>query len=569
MAKHITLSAHNSDVLMDWFTNLFFGTGIAHSIFVMTLAIALGLFLSEKLKFKGITLGITWILFSAIAFSHFGMHLDPLVESFAKDFGLILFVYSIGLQVGPSFFSSFGKGGLKLNMLALGIVLLGCVTAWLIHFVSGEDIAVMTGVLFGAVTNTPGLGAAQQAYQDITGVSNPDIANGYAMAYPLGVVGVLLSLMLIRWIFRIKMENEEEQVAKEKGEEQQIEHFDIALTNPQVEGLRVRDLKQLTHVTILVTRLLNSEGSEVMPDANTVLHVGDKVRFVVDKKDERTAMLLGEMAQVEWEKEEKNAHLVSRHIVVSKPKVNGKRIRDMKVRDALKITITRVRRAGIELLATPELILQLGDRLTVVGEQEAVDKVAQVFGNASKKLDAPNLASLFIGIVLGVLLGSLPIMLPGLSQPFKLGLAGGSLIVSILIGAFGTKYHLVTYTTTSANLMIREIGIALFLAAVGFGAGKTFVPTLMGGGYVWIGYGVLITMIPLLIIGIVARKWMKLDYFTLMGLIAGSTTNPPALAYATSQSSQNDRAAVAYSTVYPLTMFLRVLTGQMMILFFL
>ncbi len=554
---------------MDWFTNLFFGTGIAHSIFVMTLAIALGLFLSEKLKFKGITLGITWILFSAIAFSHFGMHLDPLVESFAKDFGLILFVYSIGLQVGPSFFSSFGKGGLKLNMLALGIVLLGCVTAWLIHFVSGEDIAVMTGVLFGAVTNTPGLGAAQQAYQDITGVSNPDIANGYAMAYPLGVVGVLLSLMLIRWIFRIKMENEEEQVAKEKGEEQQIEHFDIALTNPQVEGLRVRDLKQLTHVTILVTRLLNSEGSEVMPDANTVLHVGDKVRFVVDKKDERTAMLLGEMAQVEWEKEEKNAHLVSRHIVVSKPKVNGKRIRDMKVRDALKITITRVRRAGIELLATPELILQLGDRLTVVGEQEAVDKVAQVFGNASKKLDAPNLASLFIGIVLGVLLGSLPIMLPGLSQPFKLGLAGGSLIVSILIGAFGTKYHLVTYTTTSANLMIREIGIALFLAAVGFGAGKTFVPTLMGGGYVWIGYGVLITMIPLLIIGIVARKWMKLDYFTLMGLIAGSTTNPPALAYATSQSSQNDRAAVAYSTVYPLTMFLRVLTGQMMILFFL
>ncbi|MBR1877488.1 MAG: putative transporter [Paludibacteraceae bacterium] len=554
---------------MDWFSNLFFGTGIAHSIFVMTLAIALGLFLSEKLKIKGITLGITWILFSAIAFSHFGMHLDPLVESFAKDFGLILFVYSIGLQVGPSFFSSFGKGGIKLNMLALGIVLLGCVTAWLIHFISGEDIAVMTGVLFGAVTNTPGLGAAQQAYQDITGVSNPDIASGYAMAYPLGVVGILLSMMLIRWIFRIKMENEEEQVAKEKGEDQQIEHFDIKLTNPQVEGLRVRDIKQLTHVTILVTRLLNSEGNEVMPDANTALHVGDVVRFVVDKKDERTAMLLGEMTQVEWEKEEKNVHLVSRHIIVSKPKVNGKLIREMKVRDALKITITRVRRAGIELLATPDLRLQLGDRLTVVGEQEAVDKVAQVFGNATKKLDAPNLASLFIGIVLGVLLGSLPIMLPGLSQPFKLGLAGGSLIVSILIGAFGTRYHLVTYTTTSANLMIREIGIALFLAAVGFGAGATFVDTLLDGGYVWIGYGVIITLLPLLLIGIAARKWMKLDYFTLMGLIAGSTTDPPALAYATSQSSQNDRAAVAYSTVYPLTMFLRVLTGQMMILFFL
>lgn len=554
---------------MDWFTNLFFGTGIAHSIFVMTLAIALGLFLSEKLKFKGITLGITWILFCAIAFSHFGMHLDPLVESFAKDFGLILFVYSIGLQVGPSFFSSFGKGGLKLNMWAVGIVFLGCLTALAIHWISGEDVAVMTGVLFGAVTNTPGLGAAQQAYQDITGLSNPDIASGYAMAYPLGVVGILVSMMLIRWIFRVKMEKEEAQVAAEKGEEQQIVHFDMTLTNPQIEGLRVRDLKLLTHVMIVVSRVLGKDGAEIMPDAETVLHVGDKVRFVVDQKDERTVLLLGELTDVAWEEKEKNVHLVSRHIVVSKPKVNGKLIRELKVREALHITITRVRRAGIELLATSDLRLQLGDRLTVVGEKEAVDKVAQVFGNASKKLDAPNLASLFIGIVLGVTLGSLPIMLPGLSQPFKLGLAGGSLIVSILIGAFGTKYHMVTYTTTSANLMIREIGIALFLAAVGFGAGKTFIPTLLGGGYVWIGYGVIITLLPLLLIGFAARKWGKLDYFTLMGLIAGSTTDPPALAYATSQSSQNDRAAVAYSTVYPLTMFLRVLTGQLMILLFL
>ncbi|MBQ7697502.1 MAG: putative transporter [Paludibacteraceae bacterium] len=551
---------------MDWFANLFFGTGVAHSIFVMTLAIALGLFLSEKLKFKSITLGITWILFCAIAFSHFGMHIDPLVESFAKDFGLILFVYSIGLQVGPSFFSSFDKGGLRLNLLSIGVVLIGCLTAWLIHIVSGEDIAVMTGVLFGAVTNTPGLGAAQQAYQDITGIANPDIANAYAMAYPLGVVGVLLSMMLLRRVFRIKMEKEEQQVAAEKGEEPQVEYFDIRLTNPRVEGLRVREIKLLTHVNILVTRLLNSEGNEVMPNADTVLHQGDKVRFVIDKKDEETALLLGELTQVEWEEKEKNIHLVSCHIIVSKPNVNGKLIRDLKLRNDLKITITRVRRAGIELLATPDLRLQLGDRLTVVGEQEAVNKVAQVFGNATKRLDAPNLASLFIGIGLGVLLGSLPIMLPGLSQPFKLGLAGGSLIVSILIGAFGTRYHLVTYTTTSANLMIREIGIALFLAAVGFGAGKTFVPTLLDGGYVWIGYGVIITLLPLLLIGFVARRWLKLDYFTLMGLIAGSSTNPPALAYATSQSTLNDRAAVAYSTVYPLTMFLRVLTGQLMIL---
>ena len=554
---------------MDWFSNLFFGTGIAHSIFVLALAIAVGIFLGAKLKVKGITLGITWILFCAIACSHFGMTLDPLVESFAKDLGLILFVYSIGLQVGPGFFSSFGKGGLQLNMLAVGIVLLGCLTAIAIHYIFHVETPVITGVLFGAVTNTPGLGAAQQTFTDLTGMSEPNIASGYAMAYPLGVVGIIFSLLLLRWIFRIKLEKEEEQVQAEKGEEKQVEHLDLRLTNPQVEGIRVRDLSLLTHVTILVSRLIDKDGNEFMPDADTILHVGDRVRFVTDSVNEKTAMLLGEAVEIKWEAEEKDVHLVSSHIVITKPKINGKKICDMKVREAYKITITRVRRAGIELLATPDLILQMGDRLTVVGEKEAVDKIAKAFGNSTKKLDAPNLASLFFGIILGVALGSLPIALPGLSQPFKLGLAGGSLIVAILMGAFGTKYRLVTYTTTSANLMIREIGIALFLAAVGFGAGKSFIPTLVGGGYVWIGYGVLITLIPLLIIGIVARQWLKLDYFTLMGLIAGSTTDPPALAYATSQSSVNDRAAVAYSTVYPLTMFLRVLTGQLMILLFL
>ena len=554
---------------MDWLSNLFFGTGIAHSIFVLALAIAIGIFLGAKLKFKGITLGITWILFCAIACSHFGMTLDPLVESFAKDLGLILFVYSIGLQVGPGFFSSFGKGGLRLNMLAAGIVLLGCVTAYVIHLISGTDIATMTGVLFGAVTNTPGLGAAQQTFQDLTGIANPDIASGYAMAYPLGVVGILFSLLVLRWIFRVQLDKEEEQVKAEKGEEQQVASFDMKLTNPQIEGIRVRDLKLLTHVNLVVSRLLDIHGVESMPDADTILHVGDRVRFVGDAKNERTIMLLGEKTEVAWDEKEKNMHLISRHIVVTKSKMNGRRIGDLKVRAAYQITITRIRRAGIELLATPDLILQLGDRLTVVGEQEAVDKVAQVFGNSTKKLDAPNLASLFFGIILGVALGSIPFALPGLSQPFKLGIAGGTLIIAILMGAFGTKWHLVTYTTSSANLMIREIGISLFLAAVGFGAGGSFVETLLDGGYVWIGYGVIITLLPLLLIGFIARKGYKLDYFTLMGLIAGSTTDPPALAYATSQSSANDRAAVAYSTVYPLTMFLRVLTGQLMILLFL
>ena len=552
---------------MDWFINLFIGSGIAHSICVLSLAITIGIFLGHKLKFKGITLGITWILFCAIACSHFGMRLNKDVLDFAKDLGLILFVYSIGLQVGPSFFSSFRKGGLSLNMLALSIVLLGCITAFVIHLISGEPVEVMTGVLFGAVTNTPGLGAAQEAFAG-TGADASILASGYAMAYPLGVVGILVSLLLIRWIFRIKLDKEEEKVSAEKGDVQQLQRFDIELMTPQMEGVRVRDLKSLTHVDLIASRVLTQDGTEYMPDADSVLHVGDKVRFVGDAKDERTVLLLGPKPEVKWEEKEKDVHLVNRHIIVTNSKLNGKRISDLKIREAYQVTITRIRRAGIELLATPELRLQMGDRLTVVGDQAIVEKMATKFGNSTKKLDAPNLATLFLGIILGITLGSLPIAIPGLSQGFKLGIAGGSLIIAILIGAFGPKFHLVTYTTSSANLMIREIGISLFLAAVGFGAGEKFVDVLLNGGYVWIGYGVLITMIPLLLVGFVGRKWMKLDYFTLMGLIAGSTTDPPALAYATSQSSNNDRAAVAYSTVYPLTMFLRVLTGQLMIILF-
>ena len=553
---------------MNWMTNLFFGTGVPHSIFILTIAIACGIYLSHRLKFKGITLGITWILFCAIAMSHFGMHLDPVVETFAKDFGLILFVYSIGLQVGPSFFSSFGQGGLKLNLLAMSIIFLGCVTAYVIHLISGEDIATMTGILFGAVTNTPGLGAAQQAFSDITGELNPNIASGYAMAYPLGVVGIITAILAMRWFFRIRLDKEEERVLAESETQKEIEYIDILLTNPQVEGAYIRDLSQLCHMNLIVSRLIRPDGEDELPDVDTVLHVGDRIRVVVDKENEPSVLLLGMETSLPTD-HKAQAHLVSRHVIVTKPELNGKRIGDLNVRATYHVSITRIRRAGIELLATRELYLQLGDRITVVGEERAVDKVERLFGNSTKRLDIPNLASIFLGLALGVAAGMLPIMLPGLSQPFKLGIAGGSLIIAILMSCFGPKMHIITYTTSSANLMIREIGIAIFLAAVGFGAGKTFVPTLLDGGYVWIGYGVLITLLPLLIVGVVARLWLKLDYFTLMGLIAGSTTDPPALAYATTVSSANDRAAVAYSTVYPLTMFLRVLTGQLMILLFL
>ena len=553
---------------MAWLNSLFFGTGVPHSIFILTLAIAGGISLSHHLKFKGITLGITWILFCAIAMSHFGMHLDPMVETFAKDFGLILFVYSIGLQVGPSFFSSFGKGGIKLNMLALSIVLLGCVTAYVISLLSGVDIATMTGVLFGAVTNTPGLGAAQQAFADITGNANPNIASGYAMAYPLGVVGIIAVILAMRWFFRIKLDKEEARVAAESEVQKEVQYMDILLTNPQVEGAHIRDLSQLVHMNLIVSRLLRPDGEDELPDVDTVLHVGDRIRVVVDKENEKSVLLLGMETSLPTD-HKAHAHLVSRHVIVTKNELNGKRIGDLNVRATYHVSITRIRRAGVELLATRDLYLQLGDRITVVGEERAVDKVGQLFGNSTKRLDIPNLASIFLGIALGVLAGVVPIMLPGLAQPFKLGIAGGSLIIAILMSCFGPKLHIITYTTSSANLMIREIGIAMFLAAVGFGAGKTFIPTLLDGGYMWIGYGVIITLLPLLVVGTIARLWLKLDYFTLMGLIAGSTTDPPALAYATTVSSANDRAAVAYSTVYPLTMFLRVLTGQLMILLFL
>ena len=553
---------------MNWLNGLFFGSGVPHSIFILTVAIACGIYLSHRLKFKGITLGITWILFCAIAMSHFGMHIDPVVETFAKDFGLILFVYSIGLQVGPSFFSSFGQGGIKLNLLAVSIVFLSCVTAYLIHLLSGEDIATMTGVLFGAVTNTPGLGAAQQAFTDMTGEVNPNIASGYAMAYPLGVVGIIMSILAMRWIFKIKIEKEEERLAAESSAQKEVEYIDILLVNPQVEGAHIRDLSQLCHMNLIVSRLIRPNGEDELPDVDTVLHVGDRIRVVVDKENEKSVLLLGMETSLPTD-HKAQAHLVSRHVIVTKPELNGKRIGDLNVRATYHVSITRIRRAGIELLATRDLYLQLGDRITVVGEERAVDKVEKLFGNSSKRLDTPNLASIFLGLALGVAAGLLPIALPGLAQPFKLGIAGGSLIVAILMSCFGPKMHIVTYTTSSANLMIREIGIAMFLAAVGFGAGKTFIPTLLDGGYVWIGYGVIITLLPLLLVGVVARLWLKLDYFSLMGLLAGSTTNPPALAYATTVSSVNDRAAVAYSTVYPLTMFLRVLTGQLMILLFL
>ena len=555
---------------MEFLSNLFIQPSIVQSIVVLTLTIFLGLWLGEHAKIKSFSLGVTWILFVGIILSHFGLRVMPEVAGFAKDFGLILFVYSIGLQVGPSFFSSFGQGGLKLNGFAAAIVVLGVLVTILISVISGQDLPTMVGVMSGAITNTPSLGAAEQAFTDISGSAHPSIATGYAVAYPLGVLGIIFSLLLIKWLFRIKTDKDSAEVrARNAANNKEPLLCDVLINNPQINGLTIQQIHHMLNIPFVVSRIIRKDESEIVPQSDTMVNIGDTLRVLTDADHVQHLALIGAAKEhKKTETEHMASNLVAMKVVVTRPEWNGKQIRSLGVNNQYHVTITRINRAGINLIATSDLRLQLGDRMTVVGDKDDVQRVADLFGNELKKLDAPNLIPIFFGILLGVFFGTLPIALPGLSIPFKLGLAGGTLIVAILIGRFGPNYHMVTYATNSANRMIREIGLALFLAAVGLGAGANFVSTLMDGGWWWILYGVIITILPLLIIGFIARKWGKLDYFTLMGLMAGSTTDPPALAFATETSEGLDNANVAYATVYPLTMFLRVMAAQLLILFF-
>ncbi|MGN0187013.1 MAG: putative transporter [Paludibacteraceae bacterium] len=553
---------------MDFLKDLFFTPSITQSLFVLTLTIAGGIFLGAKLKIRNMSLGVTWILFCGILLSACGIRLIPEVESFAKDFGLVLFVYSIGLSVGPSFFSSLGRGGLRLNLVAVGVVLLTVCCTIAIHFITDEDMATLVGVMSGAVTNTPSLGAAQQTFNDMHGVVNSDIANGYAVAYPLGVVGIILSFMFLRLIFRINLRKEEEVLHQNENNGKEPVCVDLLISNNQIDGVAIAELNRLCHISLVVSRIIHADKTESVPAASTCLHIGDTIRVLTEKDDLPTLMLLGQVVenQPKTKLHTKSSNLVSRRIVVTKAEWNGQKIGKMNLTSQYRVTITRVNRAGIDLLARPNLHLQVGDRIVVVGETDDVQKVADIFGNELKRLDVPNLMPIFIGIALGVVLGTLPIAIPGVSHSFKLGLAGGSLIVALLIAYFGPYYKMVTFTTSSANMMLREIGISLFLAAVGLGAGASFVPSIVAGGYMWLVYGIIITLVPILIMEIVARKVLHLNYFTIMGLVAGATTDPPALAYATELAAGNDQASVAYATVYPLTMFLRVLVAQLMIL---
>ena len=557
---------------MNWINDLLWGEGIGHSILLLSFVIAAGIQLG-KIKVFGVSLGITLVLFVGIILGHFGFTINHNVIHFFKEFGLILFVYSVGMQVGPGFFSSFKQGGITLNMLACGIVFLGVLTAVILHYATGIPMPTMVGILSGAVTNTPGLGAAQQAFSDMHGVSDNTIALGYAVAYPLGVIGIILSIILIKYIFRVSFDKENEQLnSEDSSHTNEAKPISLIVKNPAIFNKTVAELSNLLeHRDFVISRVWRDSNKQIeIASANTVLQENDKVFVITTETDAETIKtFIGEeidMERRQWIRME--GQFIKRRILITKPELNGKRLGQLKLRKLYGINITRINRAGVDLVAKPGLTLQVGDRVNVVGTETAVSNVEKVLGNSMKRLNEPNLITIFVGIALGIVLGSIPISFPGIPQPVKLGLAGGPLVVAILISRFGYHYKLITYTTQSANLMLREIGITLFLACVGISAGDGFVDTIVNnGGFAWIGYGFIITFVPLMIIGCIGRYFCKVNYFTLMGLIAGSTTDPPALAYSNATAG-NDAPSVGYATVYPLTMFLRVLTAQLLILFF-
>jgi len=555
---------------MNWIYELLTRESVAQTIIIYSFVIAIGVVLG-KIKVLNISLGITFVLFTGIAVGHFGFDINHKVLDLARDFGLILFVFSIGMQVGPGFFASFRKGGVALNLLAMGIVVLGASTTLILHFITGVSMPVMAGIMSGAVTSTPGLGAAQQAVNEVfagrTGSVIPDISLGYAVAYPFGVLGIIITMLLIK---RITHTNIVADLAKytelQHPEEALPVRISILITNPVIEGRKVQDLKEfLKHDTVVSRIYHNDEVSGVT--SGSTLHLGDIVHFVAQKGDvDELIRQFGKKSEIDLAKHP--GKLMSKQVLVTHVSVSGKSLASLNLRLRFGVNITRIYRAGIELLASPGLRLQLGDKITVVGEESAIENVAQVVGNSLKRLNEPNLFPIFIGILLGAVLGNIPISIPGLEISFKLGLAGGPLIVAILLSKYGYKLSLVSYTTPSANLMLREVGIVLFLASVGLKAGENFIPTLVSGdGFTWIGYGILITFIPIFLTGIFSTLVLKRSFFEVSGLLAGSMTDTPALAFANSVA-QCEAPAVAYATVYPLVMFLRIVAAQLLVMLF-
>lgn len=514
---------------MDWLQNLLFDeNSIAHIVLLYSFVIAVGVLLG-KIKFFGVSLGVTFVLFTGIVCGHFGLTGNTQILTFLQDFGLILFVFCIGLQVGPSFFSSFKKGGIAMNLVAMGIVALNIAVAVALYYgLNGRiELPMMVGILCGAVTNTPGLGAANEALSQLN-YNGPQIAMGYACAYPLGVLGIIGSIIAIRYICQINLKKEEEDIAKEEAANPHLtpRMMHLEVHNEALAGKTLLQVRDFMGRDFVCSRILQN-GHVSIPNRDTVFHLGDQL-FVVCAEDDAEAIIafIGPKIEVDWEKQD--TPMVSRRILITQPKMNGKQLGEFHFSSMYGVNVTRVNRSGMDIFASRNLTLQVGDRVMVVGPQDAVERVANLMGNSLKRLDHPNIVTIFVGIFLGIFFGSLPIAFPGIPTPVKLGLAGGPLIVSILIGRFGYKLKLVTYTTMSANLMLREIGIALFLASVGIKAGANFVNTVVDGdGLLYVGCGFLITVIPLLIMGAVARWHYKMNYFMLMGLIAGSTPIPP------------------------------------------
>lgn len=556
---------------MEWLINLITKESIAQIILLYSFVIAIGVMLG-KIKFFGISLGVTFVLFVGILVGHFGFTVPDEVLHFIREFGLILFIFSIGLQVGPGFFASFKQGGMKQNLLAASVVLLGVATTIGLYFIFGGTIPMpmFVGILSGAVTNTPGLGAAQEALRQLHDAGQiteiPQIALGYAVAYPLGVTGIILSLILIRVFFKVNYENETQKLNElSSGSVENTKIISIEVNSKAIAGKNLSQIRKLIGRQFIVSRLLSND-TYTIPNGKTILKNGDKILVVTTEADsEAIIAFMGESIDYDWKESENK--MISRRIVITRGVINGKTLGALKLR-SVNVNCTRVVRSGFDLLANPNLVLQVGDRVVVVGTPEAIKRVEDMLGNTLKRLDEPHIMTIFIGIFIGIIFGSIPVFIPGMPMPVKLGLAGGPLVVAILLGRFGFRLKLITYTTQSANLMLREIGITLFLASVGLASGGKFVETVVtGNGLLWIGCGFIITTLPLLIVGIFGRKVMKLNYFTLMGLLSGSMTDPPALAYSNAYSG-NDAPAIAYSTVYPLTMFLRVILAQILILSF-
>ncbi len=561
---------------MDWIISLFTNTdSVAHIALLYATVIAAGVYLG-KIKFGGIALGVTFVLFAGIAAGHFNFTAPPAILTFVQDFGLILFVFMIGLQVGPGFFESFREGGVKLNALACSIILLNILVMFACYYIffdtsNPNNLPMLVGTLYGAVTNTPGLGAANEALNSVFAENPPAIANGYACAYPLGVVGIIGATILIRFICKVKLHKEEEDLESHEKANTAAKPclMHLAVENSYLAGHTILEIHEFMKRDFVFSRLLRN-GELIVPKSSTVLEHGDKVFCVCAEADaEAIIAFVGPKIDVpEFKEQEKTKQMVSKRILVTKSAINGKTLAKMHFSSVYGVNVTRVTRQGMDIFASSNLALQVGDRIMVVGDATSVNRVASMMGNAIKRLDTPNIATIFIGIMLGILFGSIPFAVPSIPVPLKLGIAGGPLIIAILIGRFGYKFHLVTYTTTSANLMLREVGLVLFLSSVGIKAGANFVNTVVAGdGLLYVLCGFIITVIPILIIGTIARLRYKFNYFTIMGMIAGSYTDPPALAYANSVCSK-EAPAVGYSTVYPLTMFLRIFTAQIIILFF-